>query len=95
MFDDIEHDGDVDGPYLFQDRARKPAGPNIEPPLSCELRCLVCDLDTVNLVMIFGFEQEKPVCGPDFDQGARRNYLPNAINRYLRNSPLSTGSLLT
>jgi hypothetical protein len=29
--------------------------------------------------MMFGFEQEKPVCGTDFNQGARRNYLPNAI----------------
>jgi hypothetical protein len=70
MFNDIEHDSNVDGSYLFQDRARETAGPNIEASLPCELCCLVRDLDTVNLVLGFRFDQKKTVCGTDFNQGA-------------------------
>src|SRR5438270_6381384 len=67
MFDDIEHDSDVDRSYLFQDRARKRTGPNIQPPRPCELRRLLRDLNTMNSVMRLRFEQEETVCGTDFD----------------------------
>src|SRR5271166_1216514 len=80
MFDDVEHDGNVDRSDLFEQLTRQRPRPDIEPPRSRELCRLFGDLDTMNLVMSFGFEQEKPVCGADLDESPRRNHLPGVIN---------------